>query len=106
METQLRYFKKVERSMRKKLGDSIAYDLFSNSVYFFHVGGNDYKIPFEDSSVHEKYNETEHVYTVIGNLTAVVEVSANLNALVQISNNSHFLISSNCVKFLIRWTEL
>uniref|UniRef100_A0A0A0KAP6 Uncharacterized protein n=1 Tax=Cucumis sativus TaxID=3659 RepID=A0A0A0KAP6_CUCSA len=73
METQLRYFKKVERSMRKKLGDSIAYDLFSNSVYFFHVGGNDYKIPFEDSSVHEKYNETEHVYTVIGNLTAVVE---------------------------------
>ncbi|KAL0562197.1 hypothetical protein IC582_002649 [Cucumis melo] len=73
IETQLRYFKKVERSIRKKLGDSRAYDLFSNSVYFFHIGGNDYKVPFEGSSVHEKYSETEHAYMVIGNLTAVLE---------------------------------
>ncbi|KAA0059367.1 GDSL esterase/lipase 5-like [Cucumis melo var. makuwa] len=73
IETQLRYFKKVERSMRKKLGDSRAYNLFSNSVYFFHVGGNDYKVPFESSSVHETYSETEHVHMVIGNLSAVLE---------------------------------
>ncbi|XP_038897092.1 GDSL lipase-like [Benincasa hispida] len=73
IETQLRYFKKVERSMRKKLGDSRAYNLFLNSVYMFSIGGNDYIVPFEGSPVLEKYTETEYVNMVIGNTTAVLE---------------------------------
>lgn len=73
IETQLRYFKKVERSVRKKLGDSRAYSLFSNSVYMFSIGGNDYIVPFEGSTVLEKYTETEYVNMVLGNATAVLE---------------------------------
>ena len=80
IETQLRYFKKVERSIRKKLGDWRAYNLFSNSVYLFSIGGNDYIVPFEGSPIFDKYTEREYVNMVIGNATAVLEVSFNLNA--------------------------
>lgn len=67
--------------MRKKLGDSRAYSLFSNSVYMFSIGGNDYIVPFEGSTVLEKYTETEYVNMVLGNATAVLEVSFNLSKL-------------------------
>ncbi|XP_031745261.1 GDSL lipase isoform X2 [Cucumis sativus] len=73
IETQLRYFKKVERSIRKKLGDWRAYNLFSNSVYLFSIGGNDYIVPFEGSPIFDKYTEREYVNMVIGNATAVLE---------------------------------
>ncbi|XP_022953947.1 GDSL esterase/lipase 5-like [Cucurbita moschata] len=71
--TQLRYFKKVERSIRKKLGRCRARRLLSNSVYLFGIGGNDYIAPFEGSPVLKKYTKTEYVNMVIGNATKMLE---------------------------------
>ncbi|XP_022964041.1 GDSL esterase/lipase 5-like [Cucurbita moschata] len=73
IETQLRYFKKVERSLRKKLGDARASSLLSDSVYMFSIGGNDYIVAFEGSPVLEKYTEIEYVNMVIGNVTSVLQ---------------------------------
>ncbi|KAJ7951445.1 GDSL esterase/lipase [Quillaja saponaria] len=42
LETQLRYFKKVEKILKHRLGDAEAKTLLSKAVYLFSIGTNDY----------------------------------------------------------------
>ena len=75
LETQLNYFKKVERKLRRKLGVGEAKELISSAVYLFSVGGNDYLSPFTfNSSFYDKYSKKEYVGMVLGNFTQVLEV--------------------------------
>lgn len=74
LETQLNYFKKVERKLRRKLGVGEAKELISSAVYIFSVGGNDYLSPFTfNSSFYDKYSKKEYVGMVLGNFTQVLE---------------------------------
>lgn len=74
LQTQLKYFIEVGKSLRKKLGDNRAQNLISNSVYLVSTGGNDYISPFEgDSTAFQIYTPTQYVNMVIGNLTTVIK---------------------------------
>ncbi|EXC01344.1 GDSL esterase/lipase 1 [Morus notabilis] len=74
LKTQLSYFKKVEKQLRRKLGVRKAKELISSAVYLFSVGGNDYLSPFTfNSSLYDKYSNKEYIGMVLGNLTQVVE---------------------------------
>ncbi|PON62550.1 Lipase [Trema orientale] len=74
LQTQLRYFKKVERQLSRKLGSAKAKTLISSAVYLFSVGGNDYLSPFTaDSSFYKKFSKKEYVGMVFGNFTQVLQ---------------------------------
>ncbi|KAK9923828.1 hypothetical protein M0R45_032228 [Rubus argutus] len=74
LETQLGYFKKVEKQLRHKLGDDEAHTLLSNAVYLISIGANDYYAPFiTNSSLFESHSHEKYVGMVIGNLTNVVK---------------------------------
>lgn len=76
LQTQLKNFIEVGKSLRKKLGDNRAQNLLSNSVYLISTGGNDYISLFEgDSTAFQIYTQTQYVNMVIGNLTAVIQVN-------------------------------
>ncbi|KAE8662290.1 GDSL esterase/lipase 1-like [Hibiscus syriacus] len=64
LETQIKYFKKAERSLRKELGVEETKKLLFDAVYFIGIGGNDYLT--KPSGV----TDEEFVSMVIGNLTA------------------------------------
>ncbi|XVF74244.1 hypothetical protein PTKIN_Ptkin13bG0094700 [Pterospermum kingtungense] len=73
LKTQVRYFKKVEKLLRKNLGDAEAKAFFSKAVYLISIGGNDYLSPFtSNSSVLETFSKEEYVGMVIGNLTNTI----------------------------------
>ncbi|GMI92554.1 GDSL lipase 1 [Hibiscus trionum] len=67
LETQIKYFKRVEKSLRQELGDAEAKKLLSRAVYMFSVGGNDYLT--KNSSV----SDQEFASMVLGNLTVALE---------------------------------
>ncbi|KAK8706564.1 hypothetical protein V6N13_050125 [Hibiscus sabdariffa] len=67
MGTQIKYFKKVEKSLRKQLGVAETKKLLSEAVYLIGIGGNDYLT--KPSSVSDK----EFVSMVIGNLTLALK---------------------------------
>ncbi|XP_024026697.1 GDSL esterase/lipase 3 [Morus notabilis] len=70
LDTQLSYFKKVEKQIRSKLGVREAKELISSAVYLFNVGGNDYLSPFTfNSSLYDKCSKKEYVGMVLGKLT-------------------------------------
>ena len=76
LKTQLRYFKKVEKLLRQKLGDAEAKAFFSKAVYLINIGANDYISPFTtNSSVLQSFSKEEYVGMVIGNLTDTIKVS-------------------------------
>lgn len=68
LETQIKYFNKVEKSLRQELGDAGAKKLLSKAVYLISIGGNDYLT--KNSSV----SDEEFVSTVLGNLTVALKV--------------------------------
>ena len=73
LNTQLRYFKKVEKHLRQKLGDEESKKLLLDAVYFISIGGNDYISPlFRNYSVF--YSHKQYLDMVMGNLTVVIEV--------------------------------
>ncbi|TYI25462.1 hypothetical protein ES332_A05G051600v1 [Gossypium tomentosum] len=67
LETQIKYFNKVEKSLRQELGDAGAKKLLSKAVYLISIGGNDYLT--KNSSV----SDEEFVSTVLGNLTVALK---------------------------------
>ncbi|XP_062087914.1 GDSL esterase/lipase 1-like [Humulus lupulus] len=74
LQTQLRYFKKVEKRLCQKLGPAKAKKLISAAVYLFSAGGNDYISRFTaDSTVFDKQYKKEYVGMVLGNLTQVLQ---------------------------------
>ncbi|MBA0774149.1 hypothetical protein Gotri_009377 [Gossypium trilobum] len=68
LETQIKYFNKVEKSLRQELGDAGAKKLMSKAVYLISIGGNDYFT--KNSSV----SDEEFVSMVLGNLTVALKV--------------------------------
>ncbi|XP_023006840.1 GDSL esterase/lipase 2-like isoform X1 [Cucurbita maxima] len=75
LQTQMKFFKKVMKSLRKKLGNASAQTLISNSVFLFNFGGNDYLNPFDisydifnTSSAQERF-----VNMVVGNITIALK---------------------------------
>ncbi|MBA0623150.1 hypothetical protein Godav_008633 [Gossypium davidsonii] len=74
LKTQLSYFKKVAKLMRKELGDAEATVIFSKAVYLINIGGNDY-ISFltSNSTVFQSSSKQEYVAMVMGNLTETIE---------------------------------
>ncbi|KAA3489993.1 GDSL esterase/lipase 1-like [Gossypium australe] len=67
LETQIKYFNKVEKSLRQELGDAGAKKLLSKAVYLISIGGNDYFT--KNSSV----SDEEFVSMVLGNLTVALK---------------------------------
>ncbi|XVE93117.1 hypothetical protein REPUB_Repub01dG0162500 [Reevesia pubescens] len=63
LETQIKYFKKVEKSLRQELGNAEAKNLLSRAVYLISVGGNDYFTRNSSAS------DEEFASMVLGNLT-------------------------------------
>lgn len=66
---QLENFKKVEKSLRQKLGSSETTKILSRAVYLFSIGGNDY----HDVETIRPYKE-EYIAMVIGNITMALKV--------------------------------
>lgn len=75
LQTQLKFFKKVEKSLRKKLGNARSQSFLSNSVFLFNFGGNDYLNPFDISYDIFKTIEAQEQYVnmVIGNITTAIK---------------------------------
>ncbi|KAE8722709.1 GDSL esterase/lipase 5 [Hibiscus syriacus] len=67
LETQIRYFKKVEKSLRREVGDAKAKKLLSRAVYLISVGGNDYLTKNSTAS------DEEFASMVLGNLTVALK---------------------------------
>ncbi|KDO45746.1 hypothetical protein CISIN_1g016962mg [Citrus sinensis] len=61
LETQLSYFKIVEKLLKQKLGDEEAETLLSEAVYLFGVGGNDYFNLFTSNSSDLHFSKKEFV---------------------------------------------
>ncbi|PRQ22674.1 putative SGNH hydrolase-type esterase domain-containing protein [Rosa chinensis] len=75
IQTQLSYFKNVEKQLRHKLGYAQAKTLLSSALYIFSIGSNDYFAPLRFNISKEfSYSQEEFTGMVIGNLTHVVKV--------------------------------
>lgn len=78
LNTQLIYFKNMERLLRQKLGDEDAKKILFEAVYLISIGSNDYLSPYSTgSSVLQSYPLKTYRHMVIGNLTVVIEVIAS-----------------------------
>ena len=75
---QLRNYKKVEKWLRKKLGESKARKRMKKAVYLFSIGTNDYMSLFlTNSTFLTAYTPSQYVDMVIANITSVIIVSFN-----------------------------
>lgn len=75
LQTQLSYFKKVEKKLRNELGDGKAYTLLSKAVCLISIGANDYFGPFTTNfTLFRSHSHEEYVEMVIGNVTNVIIV--------------------------------
>ncbi|XP_022152561.1 GDSL esterase/lipase 1-like, partial [Momordica charantia] len=73
LKTQLSYFNKVKRILRKQLGGSTqAETLLSRGVYLISIGANDYGAFASDSKLLHSYSLEQYVDMVIGNLTSAI----------------------------------
>lgn len=70
LQTQLKYFKKVVKLLKKKVGKTESKQILSNAVYIFSAGGNDYLAPLSTNS---SYPEREYLKMIMGNLTSVLK---------------------------------
>ncbi|KAI9119691.1 hypothetical protein K1719_009080 [Acacia pycnantha] len=73
LKAQLKYFKNVEKQLRKKLGDVEGRALVSRAVYLMNIGSNDYIFAFATNSSLIKLHHEQFVRMVIGNLTAAIK---------------------------------
>ncbi|KAJ9691832.1 hypothetical protein PVL29_011108 [Vitis rotundifolia] len=74
LNTQLTYFKDVEKLLRQKLGDEAAKKMLFEAVYLISIGSNDYLSPFLwNSTVLQSYSHEQYIHMVIGNLTVGIK---------------------------------
>ncbi|XP_007042990.2 PREDICTED: GDSL esterase/lipase 1 [Theobroma cacao] len=74
LNTQVSYFKDVEKLLRQELGDAEAKRLLGRALYIISIGSNDYFVRItQNSSVLQSYSEEEYVAIVIGNLTVAIK---------------------------------
>ncbi|KAK4587691.1 hypothetical protein RGQ29_018917 [Quercus rubra] len=75
LQTQIKHFEEVQKSLTKKLGEARANELFSEAVYFISIGSNDYLGGYlGNPKMQEYYAPEEYVGLVIGNLTQAIQV--------------------------------
>ncbi|PON97051.1 Lipase [Trema orientale] len=75
LQTQLKSFEKVQKSLIEKLGDEEANKVIKEAVYFFSIGSNDYMAGYlGNPKIRQRYNPEQYVGMVIGNLTEAVQV--------------------------------
>ncbi|KAL6331163.1 hypothetical protein AAG906_009591 [Vitis piasezkii] len=75
LQTQLKNFEEVQKSLTEKLGDEEAKELISEAVYFISIGSNDYMGGYLGSpKMRELYHPEAYVGMVIGNLTRAMQV--------------------------------
>ena len=75
LNTQVRYFKNIEKLLRQELGDAEAKRLLGRALYIISIGSNDYLAPIvQNSSMLRSYSKDEYVAMVIGNLTVSIKV--------------------------------
>ncbi|GMN52921.1 hypothetical protein TIFTF001_022063 [Ficus carica] len=75
LQTQLKNFEEVQKSLAEKLGDEEAQKLISEAVYFFGIGSNDYMGGYlGNPKMLQRYAPEQYVGMVIGNLTQAIQV--------------------------------
>ena len=76
LQTQMKFFKRVKNSLTKRLGNARTQSFFSNSVFLFNFGGNDYLNPFDISYDIFKTLDAQEQFAdmVIGNITIALKV--------------------------------
>lgn len=76
LQTQLKNFEEVQKSLAEKLGDEEAQKLISEAVYFFGIGSNDYMGGYlGNPKMLQRYTPEQYVGMVIGNLTQAIQVN-------------------------------
>lgn len=95
LNTQLIYFKDVEKKLRQQLGNEATYKLISKALYLLSVGGNDYfAMLTSNSTVFLSFSKEDFVRIVIGNLTTVIKVIFSFFFLLKyLIWNSNFIIN-------------
>ncbi|MCD7466409.1 GDSL esterase lipase [Datura stramonium] len=73
LNTQLKYFRKVAKLLKKKVGKTESKQILSSAVYIFSSGGNDYLAPLSTNSTTNSYPEREYLQMIMGNLTSVLK---------------------------------
>ncbi|KAL5572290.1 hypothetical protein UlMin_021887 [Ulmus minor] len=74
LQTQLKNFEEVQKSLREKLGEEKAKKLISEAIYFISIGSNDYMIGYlSNQKTQESYTPEQFVGMVIGNLTQTIQ---------------------------------
>ncbi|XP_010107079.2 GDSL esterase/lipase 5 [Morus notabilis] len=75
LQTQLKSFEEVQKTLAEKLGDEEAQRVISGAVYFFGIGSNDYMGGYlGNPKMQQRYNPEQYVGMVIGNLTNAVQL--------------------------------
>lgn len=75
LQTQLKYFEKVEKSLTERLGKAKTKELVTEAVYFISMGSNDYMGGYlGNPKMQESYSPEEYVGMVVGNLTQALQV--------------------------------
>lgn len=82
----MEFFRKVEKSLKNKLGHARSKSFLSNSVFLFNFGGNDYLNPFDISYDIFKTIEAQEQFVnmVVGNITIAIKVISH--------NNGHLIL--------------
>ncbi|KAK6914635.1 GDSL lipase/esterase [Dillenia turbinata] len=70
---QLSYFKKVEKTLRQKIGATETKKFLGRAIYLFSIGGNDYFQFYSDYPNSTQFHKRQFIATVIGNFTAVLK---------------------------------
>ncbi|KAM1062357.1 hypothetical protein PS2_026464 [Malus domestica] len=74
LQTQLKNFEEVQKSLTEKLGEVEAKEVISEAVYFTSMGSNDYMGGYlGNPKMQEQYNPEQFVGMVIGNLTQTIQ---------------------------------
>ncbi|PQP97794.1 GDSL esterase/lipase 5-like [Prunus yedoensis var. nudiflora] len=75
LQTQLKNFEEVQKSLTEKFGEVKAKEVISEAVYFISIGSNDYMGGYlGNPKMQEQYNPEQYVGMVIGNLTQAIQV--------------------------------
>ncbi len=80
LQTQIKNFDEVTKSLTEKLGEARAKELISDAVYFISIGSNDYMGGYlGNPKMQENYDPEHYIGLVIENLSQAIKVSLSHN---------------------------
>jgi hypothetical protein len=80
LQTQIKNFDEVTKSLTEKLGEARAKELISDAVYFISIGSNDYMGGYlGNPKMQENYDPEHFIGLVIENLSQAIQVSLSHN---------------------------